>query len=791
MADNSRVEDLRKRYHENPRRFFAPLANEYRKSGMLDRALLLCEKHVKEQPENMNGLVVYGQTLFELQQTEAAREPFEQALKLDPENLIALRHLGDIARLLGDLATAKSWYERVLELDRRNDEVLDLMAQLGGDAAPSPAPARPSTAASGLVSVASTVSVSGGMDVGMIDLGEPAAPTPPKPPVGKGGTVVINAQALAERDRKEADVASAVTQPVEAVPAPVAAAEPAAEVAAPRPSKRASLLDIDFDFSETVEPAETKAVPQAPVLGAEAAEYGFVDTDSTLIIEPPVAATAMTPAAPASDALGLEPTAVDALIVETTGDVEPLGLEPTIAEPASAPAPALRASDFELADYSGEVAPMAGLEATEFTTEQVAPMAELEVDSVSMTAPSVSPLTGLDRPDLTLDDVAPVAGLETAMAVPADDEVLSAAAPSDASGLEGLADLPLLEDPSATPPIEETPSARPKPRMTKADLASLPLLADFGLEDDPAADASSAASAASSAPTPIVPMPAVEPVAASRAPEPASASARASKATPTFVTETMAALYVQQGLLPEAIGVYRQLVEASPSDAGLRGKLAELERMHAQASLPAAAAPSDEMPDFDTPLHDEEPMPAPANAAMADVSFGDIGLKGQGAATPIVTPVVPAGPTAREFFGGFARRAAVVAAAVAAPVAVATAAPLPAAEDSEPPTEISASAAALASGWPLDALFGAASDVRDLHAAETLAGIGTFTGPDGSTGLGELLSVTAAPKRAVPRASETLKFDQFFQKPGTAAPAAAPGDDDLDQFQDWLKGLKK
>lgn len=739
MADNSRVEDLRKRYHENPRRFFAPLANEYRKSGMLDRALLLCEKHVKEQPENMNGLVVYGQTLFELQQTEAAREPFEQALKLDPENLIALRHLGDIARMLGDVETAKSWYERVLELDRRNDEVLDLMAQLGGDAAPTSAPVRPSTAASGLVSVASTVSVSGGMDVGMIDLGEPAAPVTPKPPVGKGGTVVINAQALADRDRKDADATSSVTQPVVAVPAPVAAAEPPAEAPAPRPSKRASLLDIDFDFSETVEPVETKAIPQAPVLGAEAAEYGFVDTDS-------------------------------ALIVETTGDVAPLGLEPTIAEPASAPMPELPAADFELADYSGTVAPMAGLEATEFTTEQVAPMAELEADSVSMTAPPVTPLSGLDRPDLTIDDVAPVAGLDTAMAVPTADEFRVEPAQTSAaasSGLDGLADLPLLEDSSAPPPNEEAPSARPKPRMTKADLASLPLLADFGLEDEPVA-------------------------------EPAAASARASKATPTFVTETMAALYVQQGLLPEAIAVYRQLVEASPNDAVLRGKLTELERMHAQATPHASAA--DEMPDFDTPLHDEEPMPAPANAAMADVSFGDIGLKGQGAVTPIVTPIVtpavPAGPTAREFFGGFARRAAVVAAAVAAPVAVAIADAMPVDDSNEPPTEISASATAAVSGWPLDALFGAASDVRDLHAGETLAGIGTFTGPDGGTGLGDLLSANAAPKRAVPRASETLKFDQFFQKPGTsAAPApeaaAAPGDDDLDQFQDWLKGLKK
>lgn len=522
MPDNSRIEDLRKRYHENPRRFFAPLANEYRKSGMLDRALLLCQKHVGEQPENMNGLIVYGQTLFELQQHEASREPFEQALRLDPENLIALRHLGDIARLTGDAPAAKGWYERVLELDRRNDEVLDLLAQLGGDAsAESAPPARPSTTAGGLVSVAT--------------------------------------------------------------PAP--------------PSKRASLLDISFDFGE--------------------------------------------PTAPAADAT--------------------LGLEPTIAAPEARPLPEAPAGDFELAELSTEVAPLAGLEATAFTSEQVAP------------------------------------------------------------------------------------SARARPRMTKRDLASLPLLADFGLDDESVTDV--------------------------RRP----AANHASKATPTFATETMAALYLRQGLIAEAIGVYQQLIEVSPDNAGLRAKLAELERMQGQASAGAAASPADEMPEFEPPVDVREPAPAPANAAMADVSFGGIGLRGQGSVTPLVTPAFSAGPDAREFFAAFARRAAAVGGAA------------------EPSVEAQAVAT---TGWPLDALFGAADDVRDLHAAGTLAGVSTFAGPDGGTGIDALLAPeTAPPRRSVPRASETLKFDQFFQKPGTAAEPApvesADPDDDLDQFQDWLKGLQQ
>ena len=121
MSAPNRVDELRKRYHENPRRFFAPLANEYRKTGFVDRAILLCEKHLGEQPGNMNGLVVYGQCLFEMGKADEARQPFEMALALDPENLIALRHLGDIARAAGDAPGARGWYAKLLELDRRND----------------------------------------------------------------------------------------------------------------------------------------------------------------------------------------------------------------------------------------------------------------------------------------------------------------------------------------------------------------------------------------------------------------------------------------------------------------------------------------------------------------------------------------------------------------------------------------------------------------------------------------------------------------------------------------------
>ena len=139
MASSARIEELERKFNENPRRYFAPLANEYRKAGDLEQAIAICRTYVPQQPAHMSGHIVFGQALFEAGEHEEARGVFEAALALDPENLIALRHLGDIARERGEMSAAKTWYQRVLDADPRNDEVAILLSALDG-AATRPAP---------------------------------------------------------------------------------------------------------------------------------------------------------------------------------------------------------------------------------------------------------------------------------------------------------------------------------------------------------------------------------------------------------------------------------------------------------------------------------------------------------------------------------------------------------------------------------------------------------------------------------------------------------------------------
>ncbi len=131
MANSALIDDLLKQFAENPRRVFARLANEYRKRGELDSAIEICRSHVPLQPGYISGHIVLGQALYDRGSLDEARGSFETALTLDPENLIALRHMGDIASTAGDTEGAREWYRQLLEIDPQNEEVSAQLASLG------------------------------------------------------------------------------------------------------------------------------------------------------------------------------------------------------------------------------------------------------------------------------------------------------------------------------------------------------------------------------------------------------------------------------------------------------------------------------------------------------------------------------------------------------------------------------------------------------------------------------------------------------------------------------------
>jgi tetratricopeptide (TPR) repeat protein len=138
MSDSALIDDLERQFAENPRRVFARLANEYRKAGDAERAIDICLSHVPQQPGYISGHIVLGQALFDTGRYDEAKSAFETALGLDPENLIALRQLGDIARETGSADDARAWYQRLLEVDPQNEEIAAQLQALDASADATP-----------------------------------------------------------------------------------------------------------------------------------------------------------------------------------------------------------------------------------------------------------------------------------------------------------------------------------------------------------------------------------------------------------------------------------------------------------------------------------------------------------------------------------------------------------------------------------------------------------------------------------------------------------------------------
>jgi len=142
MDGLSRIDELQQKFSENPRRYFAPLANEHRKAGNAAKAIAICREYLPQLPGHMSGQIVYGQALFESGEYEEAHKVFEGALTLDPENLIALRTLGDLALRTGETAEARQWYTRLLEADPKDSTVIALVSEIDAslEASPPPSP---------------------------------------------------------------------------------------------------------------------------------------------------------------------------------------------------------------------------------------------------------------------------------------------------------------------------------------------------------------------------------------------------------------------------------------------------------------------------------------------------------------------------------------------------------------------------------------------------------------------------------------------------------------------------
>jgi len=137
MADNPRIEDLRRRVQKDPASIaFAQLAEEYRRAGQHQEAVSVCRAGLAIHPGYLSARVTLGRALLELNELEAARGEFETVLKGAPENLAAIRGLAEVLHRRGALAEALAQYKTALGLARNDPDLEQTVADLTRQLAP-------------------------------------------------------------------------------------------------------------------------------------------------------------------------------------------------------------------------------------------------------------------------------------------------------------------------------------------------------------------------------------------------------------------------------------------------------------------------------------------------------------------------------------------------------------------------------------------------------------------------------------------------------------------------------
>jgi hypothetical protein len=764
MTTAARIDELRKKFEENPRRYFAPLANELRKAGNLSEAIALCREFLPKQPEHMSGFIVFGQALYESGDLPEARAVFGQALALDPENLKALRHLGDIAKWEGDTVGARRWYERVLDADPRNDDIAAQLATLATPAYVSRVvPEPPSSPVSAPVFSAPPVFLGAiptpDAALRAVDLDEISARLrgPDEPSPARVETPLPTAPAPAAPDSDLLDL-----EAVEDVADAGADTEAAVKVV------EAVVADDPFGFSETV----TEEVPFEE--GLIAPEW----PDTSVLV---ARGSTPRPASPTSP-LAMAPDVVEAFGLES-GDPIPSELIEADAH-AEATLMTGAAHDFRLADD------VSVADAAEGAVEVEGELAtEVEQEAGGDAADEPQPTAHGTPIDEALD---PLANTEpewivAAPSAPApttdDDFPWLAPAPEPLSVVDSI-EIDVATFLRSATPVEDVVEPAAPVLDGMPDVSAL--FMDGGDDSD---DAAYESDSVASGLTEVI------------REEPA----------PAFVTETMGELLVSQGFTARAVTVYEELVRRRPYDPVLTSRLAELrERLSAESAPVTPAFPT---PAFPTPAFPAASFGTPAVGTPAFVGSVTPPYATPLSATPISSPAYHESlfaddsvdrVTARERFSRLALRRVPRRTPPRTAVAVdPLSSQLVSLFGAEAPEHDDRAARALAEAFaPIDES-GHVGSERPFEEA-------MFGGADRA--VTPTRSATPMTTTAVSDPAGLFSFDRFFPDPATSSshavgssehrtPAPEPTSepllpsgsptvsDDLAEFSEWLKGL--
>ena len=107
------IERLKEKLDKDPNsKLFVPLAEEYKKAGMLDEAIDVLTKGLESQPAYLSARVSLGKIYIEKGMLDEARTEFEKVISVIPDNLYAHKKLAEIYKDRGQKEEAIKEFKR-------------------------------------------------------------------------------------------------------------------------------------------------------------------------------------------------------------------------------------------------------------------------------------------------------------------------------------------------------------------------------------------------------------------------------------------------------------------------------------------------------------------------------------------------------------------------------------------------------------------------------------------------------------------------------------------------------
>jgi tetratricopeptide (TPR) repeat protein len=203
MADLSpelaaKIQSLEGLYAGNAGRYFVALAGAWREAGEIGRAEEILRENLKRFP-GLSAHVLLGRCLADRGAFQEAANEFHYVLSIDPQNLIVLRTLAEMAAASGRRAEAERWYNELLSVDPMNAEARASLAGLARGGADASVADQPVQVGTGWGGAAEPAPVAGGADAddaefGMIDLDAPDASSADASGVAAGDDADVDAE---------------------------------------------------------------------------------------------------------------------------------------------------------------------------------------------------------------------------------------------------------------------------------------------------------------------------------------------------------------------------------------------------------------------------------------------------------------------------------------------------------------------------------------------------------------------------------------------------------------------